>query len=356
MAPLSTSKHLTVFLVVMFLAVDSNSSFSFSKLSKDSGFESNVTLYGDAKFVNGGYAVQLTRSISSSSGLLMLKKPIKLVQGNYPQKLVSFYTHFKFSLSSVNGDGLAFVIVPSAFSGHIFCNCSFGLFMDSKKDRFKVVIVKFNTLMDAKNESLVNVHMGIDFGHLGNTKVSNGSSSTTQLVVNSGNKLHAWIDYEAGSKTLEVRLSQFDDTKPSNPLLWYPIDMSRMWKDERAFIGLTASNVNSNSSQTCYLYSWNFEQRHVPYWMHSEPLDPKTVDKNSKPQRDKKREGCVTRVMAVTIFGAGCGALGAIIVLYSWTIYCSGRPVVPEECALQHSIDFECNKVKVVACKAIEDA
>lgn len=335
------------------LSLSSSSSVSFSNLAKYPNFESNITLYGDAKVVNGRYAIQLTRSVGSSSGRVMFIKPIKLVEGK-PQKLVSFTTYFTFSLSTVNGDGLAFVMVPSTFRVQKFCNCSFGLPLKSENGKTKVVAVKFNTLKDLKNESLVKVHVGIDVGNLVSTKESN-SQSIFHLGLKSGNKLSAWIDYEAGSKRLEVRLSQFGDIKPSDSLLWYPIDMSKMWKDEKAFIGLSTSNVNSNSSQTCFLYSWSFEQRHVPQWMHSEPLDPKIFAKNSKPEKAKKGKDCAMRVVAAMIFGIACGALAAFIVLYTWTIHCTRSPVMPEEYVVQQSVDFEYKKVQVLVDKAIED-
>ena len=60
---------------------------------------SEICLYGDAMVVNGGSSVQLTSSDPSSSGRLMYKKPIKLVEGN-PPTFPSFSTIFSFSMSN----------------------------------------------------------------------------------------------------------------------------------------------------------------------------------------------------------------------------------------------------------------
>ncbi|XP_015897074.3 L-type lectin-domain containing receptor kinase VIII.2 [Ziziphus jujuba] len=354
MAALSISGHFTVFTFLLFFffrpfAADSNSSFSFPEFGKNQKLESNIAFYGDAKVVNGGYAVQITSSSSSSAGRVMYKKPIKLVEGK-PQKLVSFSTYLSFSVSPGNGDGLAFIVVPSAFDVNKFCNCSFGLSVGFGKSKFKVIVVKFYTLSDSKYDGLLNVHVGIDVGSVVSAKVSN--SSTINMSLHTGNKSHAWIDYEAGSKRLEVRLSKFGDSKPSDPLLWYPIDLSRMWDDEEAFVGLSASSWNF--SQTSLLYSWIFEQRHIPQWMHSEPLDPKAFAKSSKHLTVQKRKDCLIRVLAAMIFGAACGALAAFTGLYLWTIFGNRRPVVPEEYAVQ-PVDFEYKKVKVVVDKATED-
>lgn len=358
MAALPISRHFTIFYAVLVFcfrasAGDSNSSFAFAEFGKDPKLLSNIAFYGDAKVVNGGgYAVQLTNSVSSGAGRVMYKKPIKLVEGK-PQKLVSFSTYFSFSVSPGNSDVLAFVMVPSSFSVNKFCNCSFGLNLGMGKGKAKVLAVKFYTLRDAKNDSLINVHAGIDVGSLVSAKVSN--TSTINLALSNGNKSHAWIDYEAGSRRLEVRLSQFGDFRPSDPLFWYPIDMSKMWEDDEAFVGLSASSWNS--SQDCLLYSWSFEQRHIPQWMHSEPLDPKAFAKNTKTPTVQKRKDCLMRVLAALIFGAACGALAAFTGLYLWTIFGNKRPVVPEEYAVQvQPVDFEYKKVKIVVDKAaIED-
>ncbi|PQQ12812.1 L-type lectin-domain containing receptor kinase VIII.2-like [Prunus yedoensis var. nudiflora] len=300
MASLPFSKPLAAFVLLIFFlqpsAADSNSSFSFTEFGKGPKFESNIALYGDAEVVNGGYAVQLTSSVRSSAGRAMYKKPIKLSEG-------------------------------------------YG------KGKFKVVAVKFNVLRDAK------VHVGIDVGSSVSAKVSTSSSKNLNLT--SGNKTHAWIDYEAGSDRLEVRLCQFGHPRPADPLLWYPIDLSKLWEHEKVFVGLSATN--RNSSQTCLITSWSFEQRHVPHWMHSQPLDPKVLAKNSKPVRVETKKDCVKRVFGAMVFGVACGALASILALYLWTVFGNRRPVVPEGYAEQPK-EFEYDKVKVgVDDKAIED-
>ncbi|KAE9592024.1 putative non-specific serine/threonine protein kinase [Lupinus albus] len=170
----------------------------------------------------------------------------------------------------------------------------------------------------------------------------------------SGEKLHAWIDYEASSRRLEVRLSQYDHSRPSDPMLWHTINFSNLWKAKEMFVGF--SPVKSDSSEACSLYSWSFILRHLPYWMHSEPLDPKHLAiQETVFQEVKPRSDCLLRILAAMIFGAGCGALTAFIMLYVWTIFGNSRPVVPEEYVMQ-PIECEYKKVNVVVEKAIKDA
>ncbi|KAA8516339.1 hypothetical protein F0562_016632 [Nyssa sinensis] len=193
-------------------------------------------------------------------------------------------------------------------------------------------------------------HVGIDINSPVSVKASNVSS--INLVLNNGEKLQAWIDYEAGSKRLEVRLSKLGDIRPVNPLLSYPIDLSQMWKEEKIYVGLSSSS--GNSSQKCNVYSWSFMLWQVPPWLHSQPLDPKAFVEKTKALNDQKRSDCFLRVLGALIFGIGCGALGASIVLFVWTIFGNRRPVAPEEYA-KDAVDFDYKKFKVVVDKPIED-
>ncbi|KAH7553785.1 hypothetical protein ACOSQ2_029654 [Xanthoceras sorbifolium] len=349
MAAFFMSKYFTALTLLIFhfkvLAADPSSSFSFKSFDKDPSFESSIALYGDAKLVNGGYSVQLTNSASSNAGRVVYKKPIKLVEGN-PRKLASFSTNFSFSMSNESGDGLAFVMVPSGFRFSELGNGSFGFSMGREKSKFRVVTVEFDTSRDAKYGDLNENHVG----SLLSIKVGNVSSHN--MLLNSGKKLNSWIDYEASSTRLEVRLSHSGDIKPVDPLVSYPIDLSKIWNGEEVFLGLSSSN--GNSTQMCYVYSWSFKLRHVPHWMHSQPLDPKAFAKNTKtPPVVPKQSDCLLRVLAALIVGTSCGALGASVVLYLWTIFANRRPVVPEECAV-HPVDYEYKKFNIVVDKAVE--
>ncbi|XP_021289211.1 L-type lectin-domain containing receptor kinase VIII.2 [Herrania umbratica] len=346
MATFSISNYFTVLTFIIFhfkiLAADQSSSFSFKSFGKDPNFVSNIALYGDARVANDGSWVQLTNSVGGSAGKVMYKKPIKLVEGKV-RNFASFSTYFSFSMSHENGDGLAFVMVPRSFNVNVLDNSSFGVSLGLEKSNRGAVAVEFDTFKDAKYGDLNGNHVGVDVGSLVSVKARNLSSAN--LVLNNGEKLHSWIDYEASSKRLEIRLNQSSSTRPEDPLLSYSIDLSKLWNDEDLFVGLSSSN--RNSSQTCFIYSWNFKLRQVPNWMHSQPLDPEAVAKNPKPMTTAhKSSNCFWRVLAVFIFGGACGALTASCVLYLWTILGDRRPVAPEECGV-HPVDFEYKKFKV---------
>ncbi|KAK7373842.1 hypothetical protein VNO80_07262 [Phaseolus coccineus] len=349
MAPFSISHHFTAFTFLIFFlktqAFDPLSSFSFTDFEKDPKFKSSVELYGNAKVVNGGAEVLL----SGNSGRIMYKKPIKLVHGG-ARELVSFSTYVGFSMSLDSGKGsFAFVMVPSGVEGEVFGNSSYGFSFGLKEKEFKVVGVQFS--VDGRNGSSGSCVVSINVGSSVPVKTINASSVIMGLKREG--KLHAWIDYEASSKRLEVRLNHYGQSRPSDPLLWHSIDLSNVWGTEEMFAGF--STLKGNTSEASYLYSWSFIVRHFPHWMHSEPLDPKVLSKNTETPAVKSRSDCLLRVLAAMIFGAGCGALTAFIVLYLWTIFGNKRPVVPEEYAMQ-PVDFEYKKVNIVVDKTIKDA
>ncbi|XP_071699409.1 L-type lectin-domain containing receptor kinase VIII.1-like [Rutidosis leptorrhynchoides] len=342
MASIFTSRSSRYFIIICFftfyfksLNADSDSSFDFKNFGKDSNFESVLALYGDANVVNDGLSLQLTAPLVSSAGRVIYKKPIKFYSG-IPKKLVSFLTYFSFLISSDsrNGDGLAFVVFSDGYPVDLFDdNGSFGL---PHGDDLKFLSVEFDTLMDDKYDEKNNNHVGIDVSKFMSLKVINLSSYNVGL--NSGNRLQVWIDYQAGSRRLEVRMSKFGDNRPIDPFLFRQIDLPKIWaENEEFFVGLSSSN--RNSSQLCNLYSWSFRIRRSPDWMHSEPLDP-FVYKESVENEIKihKKTDCVMRILSALILGIGLGALGSFIGMFIWTIIANRRLIAiapEEECAMK---------------------
>ncbi|XP_060202169.1 probable L-type lectin-domain containing receptor kinase S.7 [Lycium barbarum] len=325
-------------------------SFDFENFGKDSNFESQFALYGDAKVVNGG-GIQMSGSMGFSAGRILNKNPIKLLEKN-PRKMVSFSMHFVFSLSSENGDGFAFVMVPVGYPFDEFDGGSFGLLGVRK---MKFLAVEFDTFMDEKYGDVNGNHVGVDLSSFMSVKVSNVSLG----LMNSGEKIQSWIDYEASSKRLEVRLSKLGDIRSLNPLLSCFIDLPAMFKDDELFVWLSSSS--GNSTQKCNIYSWGFKTRTAPHWMHSEPLDPQSFGEEKKEEmKVHSKSDCALRILGALLFGTGCGALGAFIVIIVWTLLGSRRPVAPEDSAevMEHnSKEFDgYKKFKVVVVdNAIKD-
>ncbi|GJZ22527.1 L-type lectin-domain containing receptor kinase VIII.2-like protein [Tanacetum coccineum] len=331
MASIHTSRYFLLTLLFIALNFKSlyGSSFYLKNFGKDSNFSSILALYGDANVTNHGLSLQLTKDLSYSVGRVIYKNPIKFYAG-VPKKKVSFSTFFDFSMSK-SGEGLAFVVLGDGYDVDRFDdNGSFGV---ASGDEFKFVSVEFDTFMDDKYGDVNGNHVGIDVSSFVSLKVVNLSS--VGLGLSSGDRLQVWIDYKAGSRRLEVRMSKSGQNRPVDPLLFARVDLSKIWPENEGFhVGL--SSANGNSSQSCNVYSWSFKTREAPDWMHSEPLDPIVYkDRERIVTKEHKRSDCVLRILSALILGIGLGALGSFIGLFMWTILANRRPVAPEEYAVK---------------------
>ncbi|CAI9764889.1 unnamed protein product [Fraxinus pennsylvanica] len=222
MASNLVSRYFMAFLLLnLYLKVvgaDLNLSFSFENFGRYSEeFESQIALYGDARVANDSIRI-------SGSGRVIYKNPVKFVEEN--QKNMVSSMNFVFSMSSENGDGLAFIIVLASFPVDFFDGGSMGLL---KERKMRFLAIEFDTFKDEKYGDANGNHVGIDIDSLVSVK--------------------AWIDYEANSKRIEVRLSKLGIVKPVEPLLSYPIDLSQMWGKEDALVGLSSSSGNSSKKR-----------------------------------------------------------------------------------------------------------
>ncbi|XP_042056249.1 L-type lectin-domain containing receptor kinase IV.2-like [Salvia splendens] len=235
MAVFSSSKYLLAFLLLNLhlevMDADPNLTFYFKNIGKVSNFKSQLALFGDAMVGGDNFSVQIG---VSTAGRFVSKEPLNLVQEKSRQ-LVSFSNYFSFSMSGVDGDGLAFVMLPSQFPLNVFDDGEMGFL---KERMMKFLAIEFDTFKCCLR-LLVS-----DVGSPVSAKVSNVSSFN--LVLNGGEKLQAWVDYEASSKRFEVRLNKFGLSRLIDPLLTYSIDLSKMWGSENVVVGFSSSSANSS--------------------------------------------------------------------------------------------------------------
>ncbi|KAL8152745.1 hypothetical protein V2J09_010505 [Rumex salicifolius] len=312
-------------------------SFGLQRFDKSSNFESQFALFGNAKVGHGGAFLQITNSSNFSYGSVIYRDPVKISAGK-PKGKASFGTYFTFSISPEAGDGLAFLLMSNGFASKGFDGGNFGISSDLSVSKNGVFAVEFDTKMDTQFGDLNDNHVGVDVSSFVSVKVANASHA--KLVLNSGKKLQCWIDYEASSKRIEIRLSKSGEMRPIEPLLSCPIDLSSIFKNEQVWFGLSSSSANS--SQVCKVYSWSFKLRAVPYWMHSQPLNPQVFTKDPEPELEPelrpvtmhKKSDCVLRILTAVIVGTGCGAMGAFFVM-------------PEE-FVSPKVEYDCDKMKVI--------
>lgn len=298
--------------------------FSIQGFTADSG--TDFALLGDAKPAKGGSRVDLTTDSSPSAGTLVFKKSLKLIDAK-SRKPVSFSSDFVFSIG--HGDGLAFVIVPEGDHSQIFGQGTFGISKDLEKLRGRIIAVEFGTRKDARGG-----HVGVDVGRF----VSDESKDV--LLLDAGEKLQSWVDYEANSKRLEIRLNKFGRARPYNPLISFSVDLLRIWGEREVLLGIGSSS--QDSAQFSSVYSWSFRVGTVPNGLHSMPLDPLALD-----DKKNKKGNCALRILGGVIFATGCGTLVAFFILLLWVVFSSRNlAVTTPEIPMKH-LDFNYQKLDV---------
>ncbi|CAM8958288.1 unnamed protein product [Rhodiola kirilowii] len=331
--------HTALFcLIALFLILFSNPILILSSTTQDSThttsnpnfFDSQISLYGDATIVDGGSSIRLTNPSISSSGLVLYEKGLK-----FDAVAVSFSAHFSFSISPENGDGVVFLIAPKSFLSKFPGKDKFGL---SGSDRF--FAVEFDTSVNGNK-------VGIDVNNLVSSSLVNVSN--INLMLNSGKKLQSWIDYDASSKLIEIRLSEFGTARPYDPLLSYSFDLAQMWKDEEVFVFIGGSS--GNSDQIISLYSCKFVFRDAPSSLHSQPLDPaeQSIKTDEGYEYEQPSRFCPLSILAGLIFTTGCGALLAFVVLFLWVVFVDRHRIQAEP-------DFKYENINVVVENDIDEA
>ncbi|GMY08140.1 L-type lectin-domain containing receptor kinase VIII.1-like [Fagus crenata] len=337
MAKLSSPFSLVVVLLFALTLIPNSISYYplTRSLPNNLDFDSDISIIGDASIVDS--YVKLTRPLLWSSGLLMRMEPIKFV---VPTS--SFSSEFSFSISpGEGGEGLVLALVPTGLGSLAFSN----------EKRF--LGVEFGAGIDGNASDLNSNRVGINVNH---SESSVSDVSSLNLVLNKGERLKSWIDYDASSKRLEVRLSKFEDPRPYNPIIAYAIDLAEMWGSEDVQVVITSSNWNS--TQVCSVYSWRFRVRNSRTSMHSMPVDPRNFAKErGESVRNKKRSFCLLRMIGGLIFGTACAALVAFVVIFMWMIFSNvrGDAVVKAKSPV-YPVDFRYEKLDVVVVEKGSDS
>ncbi|CAN7114273.1 unnamed protein product [Brassica rapa subsp. narinosa] len=144
--------------------------------------------------------------------------------------------------------------------------------------------------------------VGILVGRPESAKIRNFSSFDGHF--HGEKRLNCWINYEASSKRVDVRLSVSTALKPVDPFVSYSVDLAKLWKGKNFIVGLTSSN--GNSCKPHYLHSWSFGMRHPSMRIHSQPLDPNAVSKTVKEEVKtvEVKQVCLENARCI---GSGCG-------------------------------------------------
>ncbi|XP_010469926.1 PREDICTED: truncated lectin 2-like isoform X1 [Camelina sativa] len=306
--------------------------FSFGGFVKSQN--KSVAMFGDSKLVNDSSSIQLTDSVSGSVGRVFYRKPINLFRGK-EINLVIFSTYFSFSMPNDIGDVLAFVMTPSTLDLSLFgtrdnSSTALGFLLEYAKNE-TVVAFEFDISKRGNRARIL----------IGRPESSNirNLSFDGDLMMNNGGTLSCMIDYVASYKKMMVNFRRSGSIKEYDPFFSFSVDLAKLWEGGEVMVGL--SSANGKSSKAHFLHSWRIETwQRQPMWLHPVPLEQNEglkADVSTEEEEGRERSECTWRMVGALVLGVVCGALGAMLALYLWTI-CGVRrsmAVVPEECAIE---------------------
>ncbi|XP_010469992.1 PREDICTED: uncharacterized protein LOC104749882 isoform X2 [Camelina sativa] len=257
--------------------------FSFGGFVKSQN--KSVAMFGDSKLVNDSSSIQLTDSVSGSVGRVFYRKPINLFRG--------------FLLEYAKNE----TVVAFEFD------------ISKRGNRARILIGR------PESSNIRNLSFDGD------------------LMMNNGGTLSCMIDYVASYKKMMVNFRRSGSIKEYDPFFSFSVDLAKLWEGGEVMVGL--SSANGKSSKAHFLHSWRIETwQRQPMWLHPVPLEQNEglkADVSTEEEEGRERSECTWRMVGALVLGVVCGALGAMLALYLWTI-CGVRrsmAVVPEECAIE---------------------
>ncbi|MDO8890251.1 MAG: L-type lectin-domain containing protein [Sulfurimicrobium sp.] len=226
----------------------SATTISYTDFSSTAGMQLN----GNAASAVDGSArnvLRVTPSLSGQSGSAFSTSAVTLGAD------VSFSTKFTFNFNrqfNTGADGLVFVVqTVSNTAGGAGGGIGYaGL--------FNSVGIEFDNWNNGAGDGNSDNHVGIDI----NGNVSSAAINTSlPVVLDSGNDLFSWIDYNGATNLLEVRLSGVD-SRPLASLLSYTVDLAAVLGTPNAFVGFTSGTGWAGANHD--VISWEFRDTYAP--------------------------------------------------------------------------------------------
>jgi hypothetical protein len=206
--------------------------------------------------------LRVTPSTSSQSGSAFSTSAVTLGAD------VSFSTKFAFNFNhQVNGgaDGLVFVVQTVAnTAGGAGGGIGYSGLPNS-------VGVEFDNWNNGAGDGFSDNHAGIDLnGDVNSVALNTG----LPVVLDSGNDLFAWIDYNGATDLLEVRLSSVD-SRPAASILSYTVNLASILGTPNAFVGFTSGTGAAWANHD--VISWEFRDTFAPVDVPPTPTVPEPM-------------------------------------------------------------------------------
>jgi hypothetical protein len=239
----------------------SATTISYTDFSSTSGLQLNGNA---AAAVDDGNrkVLRVTPSVGSQSGSVFSTSAITLGSD------VSFSTKFSFNFNHPFGsgaDGLVFVVqTVSNTAGGGGGGIGYQGLPNS-------VGIEFDTWNNGSGDGNSDNHVGIDI----NGNVNSAALNTAlPVILDSGEDLFAWVDYNGATNLLEVRLSNVD-SRPLASLLSYTVDLVSVLGTPDAFVGFTSGTGAAGANHD--VLSWEFRDTFAPVDVPNDVPEPTSL-------------------------------------------------------------------------------
>ncbi|KAG6545907.1 hypothetical protein Mapa_012562 [Marchantia paleacea] len=191
-------------------------------------------------------------------GMALYTVPIQLLDVK-KNRWHGFSTYFKFSIQPADyqhpGDGMAFVMLnvsqwPGSPGG------AFGVYDGNGQQLVKTLAIEFDTFRNLDFGDISNNHVGVDLENL--TSKASRDASDVGIILYGGEPVHAWIDLDAVSGNLEVRISK-NDSRPAHAFLNHSLLLVDVFDDSGpVYVGFSGSNGLCSCHNFYTVYDWRF--------------------------------------------------------------------------------------------------
>jgi hypothetical protein len=256
--------HTKILVAAMTLGVSfaaSATTISYTDFSSTAGLQLNGNAAAAVDDSNRN-VLRVTPSVGGQSGSAFSTSAVAL-GGD-----VSFSTKFSFNFNHPFGsgaDGLVFVVqTVSNTAGGSGGGIGYAGLPNS-------VGIEFDNWNNGSGDGNSDNHVGIDIN--GNTS-SAALNTSLPVILDSGEDLFAWVDYNGATDLLEVRLSNAD-SRPLTSLLSYTVDLVSVLGTPNAFVGFTSGTGAAGANHD--VISWEFRDTFAPVDVPSNVPEPTSL-------------------------------------------------------------------------------
>lgn len=258
------------------------------------GFNDSDIIRDGVATVNPTGALKLTNRSYHVKGHAFHPNPIPIFNSS-TKNVYSFSTYFVFAIVPLErtsgGFGFAFTLSPSRGFPGAEGDHYLGVLNSTNNDKETnhIFMVEFDTV-DGHEEGVDTDgnHIGININSMKSNASQpakyyvNDTPKTEEVILQGGESVQAWIDYDGVNKEVHVTISPISVSKPIQRLVSYKVDLSLVL-NETTYAGFSAATGDKKASSH-YILGWSFRLNGAadPLNLDKLPVAPPEVVTSSK--------------------------------------------------------------------------